>query len=53
MPKVRIHILNVEGEDKDMRIRKLEDKVSPPGRIEKAKRWIKALNNPIVLPVIK
>ena len=51
MPKVRIYILSASDKDtKEVRIRKLEDRVSPPGRIEKARRWIKQLNEPIVWP---
>lgn len=51
MPKVRIHILNASDKDtKEVRIQKLEDKVKPPGKVEKAKRWVKQLNEPIVYP---
>jgi len=51
MPKVTIHILNASDKDtKEVRIQKLNDKVRSPGRVEKAKRWVKALNDPIVWP---
>ena len=51
MPKVRIHILSASDKDtKEVRIQKLNDKISPPGKIERAKRWVKQLNDPVVWP---
>lgn len=49
--KIRVQILNASDKDtKEMRIQKLNDKMSPPGRIEKARRWFKQLNEPISFP---